>query len=55
MKRNMDYEKCEVYQIKKSAHGICIGNVKGEPYDEKCDTCPAYIRYKEVVEKEQGE
>lgn len=42
---NNDYESCEAYNIKKP-YGICIGNDNGE-YDEKCNTCPAYIRYKE--------
>ena len=40
----MDYEKCEAYQIKEPANGICWGK------DCECrDDCPAYIRYKEKV------
>lgn len=44
----MEYENCEAYKIKERGDGICRGNDNdiGE-YDEKCNTCPAYLRYKE--------
>ena len=45
-----DYEKCETYQIKKKADGICIGNDGA-----KCEFCPAYLRYKVKIEQEPVE
>ena len=48
----MEYENCNAYKLKETVNGICIGNENtiGE-YDEKCNTCPAYIRYKEECKK----
>lgn len=50
----MEYENCKAYKIKKPANGICRGNDNdiGE-YDEKCNTCPAYLRYKNVLRMEK--
>ena len=42
----MEYEKCEAYQIKQPVDGICMGD------GDKCNNCPAYIRYLEVLKKE---
>ena len=44
----MDYEKCETYQIK-GPDGLCIGG------DDGCETCPLYIRWKEIEAKEESE
>lgn len=41
----MDYESCDTYQIK-GPDGICIGNDDKYENDEKCEECPAYIRFK---------
>lgn len=50
----MEYENCKAYKIKEPANGICRGNDNdiGE-YDEKCNTCPAYLRYKNVLRMEK--
>jgi len=47
---SMEYENCKAYKIKEPGNGICRGNDNdiGE-YDEKCNTCPAYLRYKERI------
>ena len=44
----MEYEKCKAYKIK-LPNGICMGD------GEKCQNCPAYIRYLEVIKKENNE
>ena len=41
----MEYEKCEAYQIK-FPDGICMGD------GDKCKNCPAFVRYLEVLKKE---
>ena len=49
----MDYENCDVYEIKGS-DGVCSGN--DSPYaehDEKCDQCPLYARYKEHKQRSE--
>ena len=43
-----NYKNCGVYKLK-DPNGICIGN------GSKCKTCPAHIRYINVIKKEKSE